>query len=1065
MAQSKDPDSEIESTPGSPPPAQPIGRVPRGKKRTSSALGANRISLFDANDFADGSFVKPPITAKPLRQSKRPRASAVSNTIVNEDQQIHYDSDASNAATAGASKRKRGGASRSARGTKPLSRYQIPDDEEIDRALELDLERELTEEEYSTRYTKPFIKTPKRRLTRSKMVFQMQTEEPPPKLGSLPPEPSIAPKSSKKFTPTGMRNYFANHNLDYTLPISIPRHLVVAGENGEIDARVDDDTPVKVKNNPAHGRGVADNEGIGLGPDPAPEAMEEDEVIILSEKIVKKGGGKKGRKAAGMEAIENTKTKRTTAAAVVTAVKDAEAATRPVKYDTNTKRRTPAPPVEENLAPVPRLTDIRKSIDGGVVLFDGGASSSDEAQEKTQHQPESKSELVQGNILASSTTVETSGVPPRKGRRNLVGNNSRTKGRRGKTVLRAPEHSPQPEPEQAPDVKVNPATVLEQEVMKGKSPYPSDPKKRYSEEATLELQSTVPLATETVQVQITSPISNPSIPNGHPDTPEELSGEITSMSIDKFSSTKMPTPSPHSAAKLTINQGVSVASILSANGSGNTPGSTKPTTRFDGALAKSFGPPPTENHQQNETEPGTQSSREELYPALQELAKEPETVGGMQLSPDIYKGKEKRMKSLKTGGTRRAEITKAAGGQNLEEVTIVVDERVTGKKMQTKQEKLQNSTLESQFFRRSSARTRGSIHSQPNYGEPETSEEEKVERDTGSPEPAGNGELNGDGGRSLPHRQVEEDESDSEYELTIPKKKNFRSSRSRTKRVTPAAKVQPDAGNHSTLDHRSFNQVTGVDERTLCTAKVRVSPRPNVVRLSGRSRGRVKGDFPQTVSDGRETYYGTSTDDEGQVEIGQGADKVTLYETTPRDENKKEVEERGLELEQVHKYKTEVGETDSAAPVSLPKCPTITSVEFGQQLTTCLPLSPVKSKVSSHLQLPPPLQNKPTISPPFIQTSPILPSCAQWNPVDLDALAPVGGVDIDDGGEDGGNEGAVNNEELLTQEERGMTVQEWVRRNAERAEGKFRERCEGVIGRLVEESKRAVRAIEGIKGG
>ena len=88
--------------------------------------------------------------------------------------------------------------------------------------------------------------------------------------------------------------------------------------------------------------------------------------------------------------------------------------------------------------------------------------------------------------------------------------------------------------------------------------------------------------------------------------------------------------------------------------------------------------------------------------------------------------------------------------------------------------------------------------------------------------------------------------------------------------------------------------------------------------------------------------------------------------------------------------------------------------------------------------------------------------------MDLDALAPVGEEmdQEDDGREVHGNKGEeLDNQELLTQEERGMTVQEWVRKNAELAEEKFRERCEGVIGRLVEEGRRAVRAIEGIRGG
>ena len=76
----------------------------------------------------------------------------------------------------------------------------------------------------------------------------------------------------------------------------------------------------------------------------------------------------------------------------------------------------------------------------------------------------------------------------------------------------------------------------------------------------------------------------------------------------------------------------------------------------------------------------------------------------------------------------------------------------------------------------------------------------------------------------------------------------------------------------------------------------------------------------------------------------------------------------------------------------------------------------------------------------------------------MDLDLDVNNGDDEAGDDDGGGD-------LLTTEEKSMTVHEWVRRNAERAEERLRERCEGMIGRLVEEGMRAVRAIEGIRGG
>ena len=953
---------------------------------------------------------------KPLRQSKRPRGSAASNATANEDQQLHYDSDASNAATAGTSKRKRGGAPSSSRGTTALSRYQIPDDEEIDRALELDLERELTEEEYATRYTKPFIKTPKRRLTRSKMVSQMQTEGPPPKLGLLPPESSTAPKSSKKFTPTGIRNYFANHDLDFSLPISIPRHLAVTDENVEID-RMDEDTPLQVKKSLTNGQGqVAENREVAA-PDTAPEPMEEDEVIIISEKIMKKGG-RKGKKAVGVSAIENAKTK-TNARSLVN--------------HGNKQRRAPAPMAEENLAPVPRLRDIRKSIDGGVVLFDGGASSSEEAQEKTPQ------------------------IPPK------------AKGKKGKTVLKGPEHDPGPRPGQAPEVKANPTIEHTNEVTEDALPYPSkliEGHNAVPKEATVEPPNTVPFTTNAVQAQIPSPILNPSMPNErtpHTDMLVESSGEITTDKPHTESAPPVHTP---------VELCVSNSSIHSAKGDGNIlhPGSTQ-SSSLDEALAKSFGP--RYSTEKKEMEPRIALGVEGLDPVTKQLAQETVTTVEMRRSVEIYKG-EKSMKQVKKGRTKGAGIAEVARGEHQKEVAIVVNKKATSKKIQREQEKPRESSLESETVRRSSTRTRGSTNSQPKYVEPETSEEEMIERDTTPPEQAEKCELNEDEDRA-PYQQSE-DESNSDFKPAIPKKKTLRARKSSAKKTTSAVKVKPYTENSTTVEQRPLaKQVVEGNRKKIPTAEV-VSPCLKVVHSSERKSEKQSNEsFAQTVTGGRGGAYDeASTDDEVQVEVNRGSDKDSVSQTMPHDEKvgqqedkEEEVEEQELEFKlgreyPSEEYQTEEGESDSTSPLPSKKPRTVTSVAFGGKYTTCLPLSPMKSKVSSHLPLRTSHRNKlASLSP----SSPASPS-APWTPVDLDSLAPVGEEMNVDGGEVDENEGEeVNNEELLTQEERGMTVQEWVRRNAERAEEKFRERCEGVIGRLVEEGKRAVRAIEGIRGG
>ena len=1140
----KDYDSELESIAGSPPPApEPRGRAPRGKKRTSSALGANRVSLFDANDFVEEQFAKPaaPAPAKGLRQSKRSRVSTASNAVVDEDQEMHYESDASVAtnatgAGAGASKRKRGTAS--GRGAKAISRYQIPGDEEIDRALELDLERELSDDGDTTRYIKPFIKTPKRRLTRNKMIRQIQAEGQPPAIGGTTIGAAASSKSAaKKFTPAGMRNYFANQDLDYSLPISIPRHLAVRGEDGEFE-HMEEDTPIKEK--PVRGG----KKVVEKVPEPEPEPMQDDdeEIVIVSEKITKKGGKGKAKKptAKATAAVEE----RTTAAAVVAAAQAAAAqAPPPAKRTARPIERVPVPEARE---PSPaRLRNIRKSIDGGMVLFDGGATSSEDESdapaapqpwEPTPEQMEEEPPAPKGRKGGKKATTTAAPPPPPP-----------AKGKRGKAA-RAPTPEPEPEP-----IEEEPEPVPEEgEALPTPPPAPAKGKKGK--------KATVSKKAATADTSMTSAASAPRSPSPAPvlEAANKRSSRsrtrdsggarlsaaenVVRQKLGLVDEESMPPPAPEPKGKRAVaakekeqekkrESGASNRSVRS----GGAPSyvSSKSTVNYDDVLARSFAKKqPTEEVvvvDKDEEEGGG----EEVDLVIQQLAIETEVAEERSRSLETRKeGARKGGKGRPFKKGRKVDSERESESEEMGDVVVVKPAGTGRGKKQEKgkgkeQEKEDSDPGEGPVTRRQSNRFRSSIRSPPKYADPSSSSEEEEEeggrvegreeeeeRDEGEivgEEGAGHGEDGEDEEEEVQEHEVEaeyqgedqdeseEDEGESESDFEDQGKTT-----SSPKKSSPLKAPKRDPTTTTAVGKSS----------SLLSSKTLSSPIKSIRRESKSKSMQTSehANFAQTIPEGRGRYADdttTATEEEGDD-----------GETTPQPDDDSASGEDG-EVGGEGRYEVEEEEEEEEVEqLSPPKPRALTAKQKQKQKskappppkslhTTRLPFSPMKaanslsssssstthSKSHSHSLPPLPIpipttrgfSSSHSSSPEAGNSHPprLLESTHPWTPTDPDDIAPLGGGEIDidmdllldrnltttttaaadddDDDDDGGNRDGEG--DLLTPEEKSMTVQEWVRRNADMAEERFRERCEGMIGRLVEEGRRAVRAIEGIRGG
>ncbi|CAZ83128.1 unnamed protein product [Tuber melanosporum] len=217
-------------------------KAPRGRKRASSIVqNPEPVILWDGSKDTDEDDVQPP-PAK--RRTTRASLAKQSSAKPNADAKM-ADSDNESVAVGPARGRPKKGA-RSASKTrrsvvKKNSKIFVPDDDEIDRALALDFERPLTDEEDVATFKKPFVRTTKR-LTRSRTSIAVEESMRNAPEGVLIPTARRGDRVSRTplgtATPGSVRRsptkpLFKDNNQDFSMPIVIPKHLSQADAEEE----------------------------------------------------------------------------------------------------------------------------------------------------------------------------------------------------------------------------------------------------------------------------------------------------------------------------------------------------------------------------------------------------------------------------------------------------------------------------------------------------------------------------------------------------------------------------------------------------------------------------------------------------------------------------------------------------------------------------------------------------------------------------------------------------------------------------------------------------------------
>ena len=222
-------------------------KAPRGRKRASSIIqNPEPVIIWDGSKDTDEDDVQPP-PAK--RRTTRASLAKQSSVNLNADAKM-ADSDSESVAAGPARGRPKKGvrsASKTRRSVvKKNSKVFVPDDDEIDRALALDLERPLTDEEDVATFKKPFVRTTKR-LTRSRTSIAVEESMRNAPEGVLIPTARRGDRVSR--TPLGTatpgstrrspaKALFKDSNQDFSMPIVIPKHLAQAdAEEGPCSPR------------------------------------------------------------------------------------------------------------------------------------------------------------------------------------------------------------------------------------------------------------------------------------------------------------------------------------------------------------------------------------------------------------------------------------------------------------------------------------------------------------------------------------------------------------------------------------------------------------------------------------------------------------------------------------------------------------------------------------------------------------------------------------------------------------------------------------------------------------
>ncbi|KAI5845743.1 hypothetical protein DFP73DRAFT_512235 [Morchella snyderi] len=243
------------------PEPEPVDNVfedaPRGRKRTSTAAQQGPIVMYDGT-LSTEEEAGHEQQQQPAQKKRATRASLAAQQL-SRDAKMGVDSD--NESIASIASRAGAGAGAKAKGKakKPAARRNsrargnsvarkpnkpqpiaIPSDDEIDRALALDLERPLTDEEEGFKdFKQPFIR-PMKRVTRSRAslaVEEMMRNAPPDTILNTVKKRgrSRTPTTVMERSPTKSpsKRFFRESEQDFSFPVRVPKHLAVEDDPAE----------------------------------------------------------------------------------------------------------------------------------------------------------------------------------------------------------------------------------------------------------------------------------------------------------------------------------------------------------------------------------------------------------------------------------------------------------------------------------------------------------------------------------------------------------------------------------------------------------------------------------------------------------------------------------------------------------------------------------------------------------------------------------------------------------------------------------------------------------------
>lgn len=195
--------------------------VVQPKKRATRASMAQQSSVDPL----------PPSHPDPPKRQRTTRASIARTTKQEAEREMSL-TDAEDAVECRPKKGRRAASKSKPPTVKPIHRTYMAADEDLDHALELDLERPLTDEDEPGIHTKPFVRSTTKPLTRSQasLAVEQQMNGAPSDtlIHTTARKPKPAPGGGGMATPLGktpLRPFFKDEDQDFSMPVRVPAHL------------------------------------------------------------------------------------------------------------------------------------------------------------------------------------------------------------------------------------------------------------------------------------------------------------------------------------------------------------------------------------------------------------------------------------------------------------------------------------------------------------------------------------------------------------------------------------------------------------------------------------------------------------------------------------------------------------------------------------------------------------------------------------------------------------------------------------------------------------------------